>query len=246
MRGIGIAVINTGLAAGVFLENLGHGFAQEAGADGEIAGGDAFGGGHHVGLDAPVTRAGPIAGAAKAGNDLIRDQEDAVAIADIAHQAHEGGIRHDDAARPLDRFHNEGGDGVGTLKAISSSNAAAIFCASCVRIGLVERVAVGVGRGQVKTAGQERFVIDAKAVVAVYRRAAEMCSVIALFERDILGAGRLAAQAVILPRQTQGGLDAIASAGGKEHPAHAIGGKELAHGEDASMAGGFDVPAKAE
>jgi len=95
-------------------------------------------------------------------------------------------------------------------------------------IGLVERVAVGVGRRDVEAAGQQRLVIDAEAVVAVDRRPAEMGAVVAPFERQKLGAGRRALDAVILPREAQRRFHRVRAAGGEKGAGHAVGGEHAA------------------
>ena len=55
-----------------------------------------------------------------------------------------------------------------------------------------------------------------------------MGAVIALFEGQKFGPGRLAAQFVVLSGQAQGGFDAVAAARGVEGAGHAVGGEEIA------------------
>ena len=65
-------------------EGVGDILARDGSADGQVAAGEGFGDGEDVGLDAPVLRREPLAGAAEAGDDLIADEEDAVPVADLA------------------------------------------------------------------------------------------------------------------------------------------------------------------
>ena len=57
----------------------------------------------------------PPARAAEPGDDLIRDEEDIVAIADFTHARKVVSRRDDDAARALDRLGDERSDRVGAL-----------------------------------------------------------------------------------------------------------------------------------
>ena len=52
---------------------------------GGVAGGDALREGDHVGLEAVPDRAEPLAEPAEAADHLVRDEQDAVPVADLAH-----------------------------------------------------------------------------------------------------------------------------------------------------------------
>ena len=218
-----------GIAAFVLLKDLGDLFRHQRRADREIGRGDALGHRHQVGLHAPVARSAPVSGASEAADHLVRDHQDAVAGADLAHQFHEAGIGHQHAAGAQDRLHDEGGDGVGALEFDLVHQFGRDLLRQPGRVGFVIGVAIGVGRGDVETAGQKRFIPDAEAVVAVHAGPAEMRAVIALFQRQELGPLRLALDAVIIPRQPQTCVDGIRSARGEEDPADAVFGKELLH-----------------
>src|SRR5210317_328918 len=116
MGGIGVTVENGAFACGVIFEHLGHLVADQCGTNGEIPRCDPLGHRHHVWFDAPMPRTRPITCAAKPCDYLVRDHQNTVAITDIAHQFHETGVWHDDAARALDRFHDKGGNGVCPLE----------------------------------------------------------------------------------------------------------------------------------
>ena len=75
--------------------------------------GDALGGQQDVGLDAPVLDRPHLAGATRAGLDLVGDEQDAVAIADFAQALEEAVLRDDVAAFALDRLDDDRGDLVG-------------------------------------------------------------------------------------------------------------------------------------
>ena len=84
-------------------------------AEGQIAGGDALGEGHEVGFHPPMTEGEPFAGAPEAGDDLVGDQQNAVAVADLPQTGEVSGGRDDDAAGTHDGFADDGGDGIGTV-----------------------------------------------------------------------------------------------------------------------------------
>ena len=104
---------NAGL---VGLERVGDLVVDQRRAEREIARGDRLGDRHHVRLHAPQPRARPGAGAAEAGHHLVRDQQDAVTVADLAHQRHEVVGRHDHPAGAEHRLHDEGGDRIRALE----------------------------------------------------------------------------------------------------------------------------------
>ena len=80
-----------------------------------ITAGDALGGGDDVGRNIPVIDGKPLAGAAPAAHHFIRDEQDAVLVADFAH-ARPVIIRRDDQpVRTNHAFHDDGGDFVGAF-----------------------------------------------------------------------------------------------------------------------------------
>ena len=147
---------------------------------GKIAVGDGLGRGHHVWLDAPKPRAGPCACASVGGDDLIGDQKDAVAVANFLHHRREGFVRRDHAACAKNRFHDHRGNGVRALEGDLVLQRLHAQLRQLFRVGLVERVAVGVRGRDVETAGQERFIGCAEIGVSVHRCATDVGAVIAL------------------------------------------------------------------
>ena len=113
-------------------------------------------------------------------------------------------MRYNNATRPEDRLHDEGGDGVGTLKRDFileiGSDPSGYLCA----IGQAPGVAIVRRRGQMDNAGQQRFIGSAKVGVAVYRGTSHMGSVISLFQSDVFYPLGVAFDLVILTRQPQG------------------------------------------
>ena len=89
MRRIGIAVENAAIRRTVVFKHLGDLIAHQRCAHRKIGAGDAFGQTHHIRLDPPMARAAPIAGAAETGDHFIRNHQNPVEGADIAHQPHE-------------------------------------------------------------------------------------------------------------------------------------------------------------
>ncbi len=70
----------------------------------------ALGHGHDVGLDADVLEREHLAGARKAGLDLVGDEQDAVLVAERAKRLQEVGRRDVEAALALHRLDDDGGD----------------------------------------------------------------------------------------------------------------------------------------
>ncbi len=148
-------------------------------------------------------------------------------VADLADRRHEAGMRRDHPAGAENRLHDEGGDGAGALKVDFIHKRGDTFGGQRLGVGFAERVAIGVRRRNVETAGQKRFVLGAEIGVAVDARPAEMRAVIALFQAEELGARRLAIDLVVLAGKTQRGFDRIRPARGEEGTRHAVGGKEI-------------------
>ena len=78
-----------------------------------------------VGLDARVLDREEAAGAAEAGLHLVGDEDDAVAVADLAHACDELGRRDDEAALALHRLEDDRGDGLGARPWVVSARSSA-------------------------------------------------------------------------------------------------------------------------
>src|SRR5258706_5136239 len=80
-----------------------------------VSAGDAFGGGDDVGSHVPVVHGEPFARATPSAHDFIRDQKDAILVADFTHTGPVIIRRDDDAVRADDTFHNDCSNLVGTF-----------------------------------------------------------------------------------------------------------------------------------
>ena len=106
MGGVGVHV-----APGLF-GSAGEGVADaavgDAAAEGEVSAGDAFGEGDDVGLGVDDFGAEPLAETSEAGDDLVEDEDDAVAVADLSDHWPVVFGRHDTTQRLRDRLTDDG------------------------------------------------------------------------------------------------------------------------------------------
>jgi len=77
-----------------------------------VSAGDGFGEGENIGLHAPVFEREPLPRPTEASDDLVRDEEDSVFVADGADEREVVRGRDDDSADAHDRFRDERRDGV--------------------------------------------------------------------------------------------------------------------------------------
>ncbi len=227
MPRIGVAVIDRAERVLVGLEARFDLVVDDAGAEREIARRDRLGEAHDVGLHAPGARSRPGAGAAEAGDDLVRDQQDVVLVEQRTELGPIGGGRHDDAAGPHHRLGDHGGDGIGALELDLLLERGEAKVRQPLGIGLVEGIAIGKRRRSMKHARHQRLVGAAEIGIAVDRGATEMRAVIALLEGQELHAVGLALYLPILPRDAERALDRVRATGGEKRPAHALGRQEL-------------------
>src|SRR5206468_6817999 len=89
-----------------------HNFrARDDRAQRGITAGEALGGDENIGLDIPVFDSEVAAGASHAGHDLVRDEQNAMAAADLRDTLQISGRRNYRAqGRPTHRFEDESGD----------------------------------------------------------------------------------------------------------------------------------------
>ena len=228
VAGVGIAVHDGGERV-VAMKRLLDLLAHSRGTKRDVGRVDALGEDHEVRLDAPGTGAEHGAGPAEAGDDLVGDQEHAVAVADLAHQRPEGVGRHDHAAACLDRFGDEGGHRVGALEQDLALER--LGAQPRERRGIVLRpgIAIGVGRVDLEEARHERLVGAAEARVAVGGHAAEVDAVIAVLERQDLEALGLAQRLPVLARELDRRLHRVGAARAVEQLGHALRLRELHH-----------------
>ncbi len=127
--------------------------AQQGGTHGRVAGGQALGHGHDVGLHAFSIAGEHGAGAAEARDHLVHDEENVQFAGGFAHGLEPASGRHDHAARALDGFAEEGRDVVRTQFGHLGPQVRDRGGDECLRIG-ARGMAVGVGGGDVVLRGQ--------------------------------------------------------------------------------------------
>ena len=91
----------------------------------EVTAGDPLGEGDQVRVDVPVLHPEPASGASEAGDHLVQDQQQAVAIANLPQEAEVLRGRHQDPTGSLDGLGDHGGDGLGSFPRITSSTSSA-------------------------------------------------------------------------------------------------------------------------
>ena len=118
-------------------------------AERRVAAGDPLAHRDHVRHDAPAVDRERRAGPPEAGDDLVHDEEDAVAVADLAHEREVVVRRCDRAAHGRDdRLRDEGGDAAGARIEDRPLELRGIALAAAVVVG--RRAAVAVGRRDVR------------------------------------------------------------------------------------------------
>ena len=97
------------------VEGVGDLGGDDHAADGDVAGVDALGEGDQVGPDVVRVEREPLARTPEARHDLVEDQEDPVAVADLARAGEVAGRRDHDPRGPGDRLEQDGRDALGPL-----------------------------------------------------------------------------------------------------------------------------------
>ena len=112
-------------------------------AERDVAGVDPLRDAEDVGDDVPVLAGEPLAGAAEARHHLVEDQQDPVAVADLAHALEVAVGRQDDPVRARDGLEDDRGDRVGAL-VLEDLLEVRRARADGARIGMAGGAAVGV------------------------------------------------------------------------------------------------------
>ena len=188
-----------------------------------IAAADALAQDHEVGHDAVVLDAEVAAGPTEARDDLVDDQQHAVAIADLADLREVFGLRLDGSAhRRHDGLGDERRD---TLRADPQDLSFQLVRARHVARGIrqPERTAVAVDRRDVRHVQQHRQVFGPPADSTAHGQAAQGRAVIARPAADHLVALRLAPIDVVLARHLEGHLDGLRSATREMDPVQVAG-----------------------
>ena len=97
------------------LEGVGHPLTDDDAAEGDIATVHAFGEADEVGSDVPVVDGKPLSTAPKASHDLIRNEQDAVLVAELPHASQVAGRRHQNAVGAHHWLQDDGRDGARSL-----------------------------------------------------------------------------------------------------------------------------------
>lgn len=217
-RGAGGGVADVGMAVLEEARALGDGradaLADQGRADRLIAGAQPLGDGHQVRRHALLLGGEQAAGAAHAAHHLVEDQEDAVAIADLAHAleiARHGGHR---AERRAD--HRLGDEGHHVLRP-QALDLALELLGQPLAVGLRRLarslVTIGVAGADVAHLDQQRLELAPTPGVATGGERPEGVAVVALAPGDQVPALGLAALDEVLARQLQGRLHRLGATG---------------------------------
>ncbi|MNY09220.1 hypothetical protein D3C86_1421260 [compost metagenome] len=211
MAQVGVAVLEK---AAALLHGVHDALLRHHRADGLIASAQPLGDGDQVGRDAFLLHGVQGAGAAHPAHDFVGDEQDAVAVAHLAHAAEIAGHRRDGAGCGAHhRFGHEGHHGVGSQALEGLLELLRQAFAVLLGAFVVALVAVGVAGRDVLHLDQQRRELRAAPGVAAHRQRAQRVAVIALPARDDMTALRLADFHEVLPRHLQGGFHRFGAAG---------------------------------
>ena len=216
---IGVAVLERARALGDGLENL---LLHQQRADRRVAAAEPLGDRHQVGADALLLAGVQGAGAAHAAHHLVKDEQHAVAVADLAHALEIARHRRDRAQGGADHRLGDEGDDVVAAELLDLGlelvgQALAIGLRRLVRAA----VAILVDRRHVVRLDQQRRELLALPLAAADRERAERDAVVALAPGDDVAPLRLAALDEILARELERGLDRLRPAAHEKNVADA-------------------------
>ena len=180
----------------------------------QVAAGHALGEDHQVRHHPVVLHPEPFAGPAKAGDHLVGDQQDPVAIADRAHAREVVGRRHDQAARPLHRLGDHRGD---RLRAGVDDHLLQGLGVGLTGLHPRSRVvAVGIGRGRVQEARRQRLHVLPEDRQPGGAGGPQRQPVVVAEAGDDVDAPGLPLQLPVQPGQLVGGVVGLGAAGSEE------------------------------
>ena len=161
----GVGGVGVHVAPGLF-GSAGEGVADaavgDAAAEGEVSAGDAFGEGDDVGLGVDDLGAEPFAETSEAGDDLVEDEDDAVAVADLSDHGPVVFGRHDTTQRLRNRLPDDGRYRVGPFADDGLLDGERGELPALLRRRGVEFAAVEVRRGNVHRARGLGLVVGAR------------------------------------------------------------------------------------
>ncbi len=163
-----------------------------------VARGDALRAGDDVGDVVVLLAAEPRTDATEGADHFVRDEQHAVAVADLAHLLPVAGRGSEAAARVLHRLEEDGRDGLGTLAQDGLFDLASLPEAEGFEVVRVALGPIEVDGGHLDGARHQRLVGDAVAVERGDGECAERGAVIGDVAADDLVAVEVAAQAVVL------------------------------------------------
>ena len=207
MAQVGMPVLEE---AGALFEGLEHLLAHENGPDRREAAAEPLGDGHQVGRDAFLLAGMQRARAAHAAHHLVQDQQDAVAVADLAHALEVAFDRGNASGRRApDRFGHEGHDG------IRAELLDLVFEFLGQPLAVLRRRLVGPppaileARRDMMHVDQQRRELLAPPFVAADGQGTQRVAVVALPAGNEVPSLRLALLHEILPRHLQRRLDGL-------------------------------------
>ena len=230
--GAGERVATIGVAVDVviflFVDPVVNLVADDSGGDRCVAAAQSLAGGDDIGDNSPVFDAKIATGAAVAGDNLVDDHQDIVAVADLAQGREIVGWGHQAATRGArDGFGDKGGD---IFAALLFDHALQLLGAGEGAGGLVFAVGavVGIGKGDMGEVEQIGYVVIAPARATRHRERADGIAVPGLPAGDYLVLFWVAGFEVILAGDLEPGLGGFGAAGDEKYPVEVAGG----HGGD--------------
>ena len=219
MADVRVAVLEQPAAVG---QRLGDAPLREHRADRLIAAPETLGDRQQVRHDAFLLARVQGTGTAHAAHHLVEDQQDAVAVAQLADAAQVARHRRQRAGGRADHRLGDKSDHVGAADTLDRVGQLA-HEAFAVRLRrfVVAPVAIFVAWRDVRDVDQQRRELRAPPRVAAHRQCAERVAVIALAARDEVPALRFAALDEVLPRHLQRRLDGFRPAADEVGVAHA-------------------------
>ncbi len=226
-------------------ERLGHPVGDDHAAERRVSGRHALRERDHVGLEPVPDGAEPLADTAEAGDHLVRDEQDAVRVAQRAYALPVASRRGEATAGVLHRLRDHHRDRLGALEDDRVFQLGEQGGAERVLI-VTERMPVGVGVADEVRRDGGRCERCAGVDQAGERERTQRCAVVRDPARDDLVPQRLAVVCVPLPGQLVGGLVGVAAAGGEEDPVEVAGSEFGQLRRESDRAGVGDEPVRHE
>ncbi len=223
VRRIGPAVADGAVFIGALLQHFPHLVAHDRAGKRRIGRGQTLGNGDQVRLHPVVVRAEHRPQTAKAGDDLIRDQQNVVLVQHLLHSGPIAFGRRHDAPGAQNRLPDEGGDGVGTFafdqRFQFAHQVRGELCFAHVCVG----AAVVIGRVGVHHLCQRQVELLVEQLQPSQRARHQTRPMIATPARDDLFLLGAAKDVVVVPDQLDVGLIRVRATKAEIDLAHAFG-----------------------